>query len=240
MAPGHDITMDGRRQLLTRAFNMLSLIGGILLLVSISGEILYGEPRSFSSGYMWLQFAVCLVFCTDFLLRMSIDVRPWRFFLYNFWFLLLSIPYLNIIEWLDLHPSRSLSMYVAAIPLLRSFLALYVVIRWWLRNKVQKLFWAYIFTVVEFTYLSALMFYDFEREVNPAIDGFGDAMMWACMNLTTLGTSTEAVTILGKVLTIMLPIFGMLLFPVFTAYVVQRFTGNGATGTNAESAGGKV
>lgn len=214
---------------LLRLFNLLSLIGGILLLVSISWEILEEGQAHFSPMYMWIQFAVCMVFIVDFVLRMLCDSRPGRFFVHNLWFLLLSIPYLNIMVWFDVQVARNISLYIVSMPFLRAFLAAYIVISWWRKNKVERLLWVYIFTVVAFTYISALMFFDFERNINPGLHTFGDAVMWACTNMTTLGSQIQAVTPTGKILTVMLPIFGMLLFPVFTAYVVQKFTGKPAT-----------
>ena len=222
--------VDGKvMHVLLRLFNMLSFIGGILLLVAISWEILEGEHTHFSSAYMWIQFAVCMVFIADFVLRMLCNGKRGRFFVHNLWFLLLSIPYLNIMEWFDVQAARDISLYIVSMPFLRAFLAAYIVISWWRKNRVERLLWVYIFTVVAFTYISALMFFDFERNINTEVHTFGDAVMWACTNMTTLGSQIQAVTSTGKILTVMLPIFGMLLFPVFTAYVVQKFTGKPST-----------
>ncbi len=56
-----------------------------------------------------------------------------RYFLRNCWFLLLSIPYLNIFGGASL--SRDWAMLLGIIPLLRAFLALYVVVRWLVDNR---------------------------------------------------------------------------------------------------------
>ena len=55
---------------------------------------------------------------------------------------------------------------------------------------------------------------------------FGDAIWWASMNLTTVGANIFAVTAIGKILTVLLPTLGMMMFPIFTVYVTQIYTRN--------------
>lgn len=50
------------------------------------------------------------------------------------------------------------------------------------------------------------------------------------MNVTTVGAEIFAVTTIGKVVTVLLPSLGMMMFPIFTVYVVQQFTRNKAAG----------
>ncbi len=104
-------------------------------------------------------------------------------------------------------------MLIGVMPLMRAFLALYVVVQWLVDNKVRRLFFAYIFTVVVFTYISALVFYDYEILVNDRLHGFGNALWWAWMNVTTVGAENIAVTAIGKVFSVLLPTLGMMMFP---------------------------
>ena len=53
---------------------------------------------------------------------------------------------------------------------------------------------------------------------------FGDAIWWASMNLTTVGADIFAVTAVGKILTVLLPTLGMMMFPIFTTYILQEYT----------------
>ncbi|MDE5963578.1 MAG: two pore domain potassium channel family protein, partial [Alistipes sp.] len=91
--------------------------------------------------------------------------------------------------------------------------------------RMDRIFWAYIFTVVVFTYLSALVFFDYEAGVNTKLVGFGNALWWAWMNVTTVGAEIFAVTAIGKVVTVLLPSLGMMFFPIFTTYILNRYTG---------------
>lgn len=212
-------------QVLRRIFNVLSLVSGVLLLVAMSWEILTGVSTHFSPTYLWIQLFVCLVFMADFFIRMAVDEHKGRFFLRNCWFLLISIPYMNIIAWTGIDVSRQWSVLIIAVPLLRVVLALYIVIRWWLNKQIAQLLWAYIFAVLSFSYVSALIFFDFERHVNPGLHDFGDALFWVALNVTAIGADLVPVTLVGKILNVLLPVFGMLLFPIITAYVVQKFPG---------------
>ena len=132
-----------------------------------------------------------------------------------------SIPYLNILAWSGADLPRYWAMLIGVMPLMRAFLALYVVVQWLVDNKIRRLFTAYIFTVVVFTYISALVFYDYEILVNDKLHGFGNALWWAWMNVTTVGAEIFAVTAIGKVITILLPTLGMMMFPIFTVYITN-------------------
>lgn len=204
---------------------LINLIAGVALLVGISVEVLTGDHQNYSSWYMWLQLAVCVVFMIDFASALvSTDRESKRWFWMNMLFFLLSIPYLNVLSWLDVVPHRGVAVAVAALPLLRSFIAMGVVVWWFIAGRVSRIFAAYLFTVVCFTYLAALIFYDYEILVNDKLHGFGNAFWWAWMNTTTVGAAIFPVTAIGKVLAVLLPSLGMMFFPIFTIYVTNIYT----------------
>lgn len=208
-----------------RSLNLLSILGGVVLLIAVSCEILAGDRTHFSQPFLWIQFLVCLLFLADFFVRMSAAPKPRsRFFFRHLLFLLLAIPYLNIVQWCGIGLSRDWAMVVGVLPLARTFLALYLIAMWLADSRVRGLFWAYVLTVVLFTYLSALIFYDYEMGVNDKLNDFGNAFWWAWMNVTTVGAAIFPVTAVGKVVCVLLPILGMAMFPIFTAYVVQEFS----------------
>ncbi len=203
---------------------ILRVIAGTILLISFSWEILTTTDRHFSATYLTIQLIVCIVFIADLLIRWRITPSHKSFLIPNLFFLLISIPYLNIIQWLHITPHHDWAILIGIIPILRAFLALYLVLIWIIQeNRVKMLFWAYILTVALFTYLSALVFYHYEYPVNDKLTGFGNAMWWAWMNVTTVGAEIFAVTSVGKIITVLLPILGMLFFPIFTSYILQEY-----------------
>ena len=202
---------------------MINLIAGIALLVGVSVEVLTGNHHTYSEWYMWLQLVVCIIFIVDFASALTARDSVNNYFLLNLLSLIVSIPYLNILDWMDVPLDRGVAVTVAALPLLRSFVAMGVVVKWFINGKANRLFGAYLFTVVCFTYLAALMFFDYEVGVNEKLNGFGNALWWAWMNVTTVGAAIFPVTAVGKVLAVLLPALGMMFFPIFTIYVTNLY-----------------
>lgn len=208
---------------LVQFMHLLSLLAAVVLVVALSVEIIGGNNLRFSRGYYHLQLVICLVFLIDLTIRyLAHGAKGWKAFGYLLFFLL-AVPWLNVAHWAEWELSRSESMVVASMPLLRSFLALYLVVSWMIQGRVRQLFLAYVITVVLFTYLSALVFYDFEVLVNPHLRGFGNALWLAWMNVTTVGASIFPVTTVGKVICVLLPIVGMAMFPIFTVYITALY-----------------
>ena len=203
---------------------ILNLLAGITLIVAISVEVLTGNHLTYSNWYLWLQFVVCVIFIIDFAHALIVGGRSYRSTFTNMLLLIISIPYLNIMHWFGLMPDRSIAIVVSALPLLRAFVAMGVVVQWMLEGRATRIFGAYILTVIGFTYLAALMFYDYEVDVNPHLHSFGNALWWAWMNVTTVGAAIFPVTEIGKVLAVILPSLGMMFFPIFTIYVTNLYT----------------
>ena len=120
---------------------VVKLIAGLVLLVAISWEIIAGDHVNMSRTYLAIQFIVCLVFLCDFFVRWAAAERPGRFFWRNLLFLLLSVPYLNILAWSGVRMTHDWGVLVGLIPLLRAFLAMVIIVRWLVsENKMRRLF----------------------------------------------------------------------------------------------------
>lgn len=204
---------------------VLAVIAGIVLLVALSWEIIGGGDTRFSAFYLNVQLAVCIVFLLDFFVLWGAAERKARYLGRNLLFLLISIPWLNILGWCGVSVTRDWGVIVGLLPMLRAFLAMVIIVRWLTSdNKMRRMLVAYVFTVVVFTYISGLVFFEYESGVNPKLHGFGNALWWAWMNVTTVGAEIFPVTAIGKVFCIMLPSLGMMFFPIFTTYVLQEYT----------------
>lgn len=203
---------------------MINLIAGLALLVGVSVEVFTGNHHTYSEWYMWLQLVVCVIFIVDFTSALTRKEASGRYYLLNMLLLLISIPYLNILSWINIPLDRGVELAVGALPLLRSFVAMGVVVQWFISGKVNQIFAAYLFTIVCFTYLAALIFFDYEVGVNDKLHGFGNALWWAWMGVTTVGAAIFPVTAIGKVLAVLLPALGMMFFPIFTIYVTNIYS----------------
>lgn len=212
------------RPKLVDTLGVLKLAAGATLLVALSWEILAGDHTLLSPTYLTIQLLVCAVFLCDFFVRLWLSERRGRFFVRHLFYLLISVPYLNLLAWSGVRMTHDWGILVGLVPMLRAFLAMFVIVQWMARGRRMRwLFTAYLFTVVVFTYLSALVFYDYEVCVNPKLHGFGNALWWAWMNVTTVGAAIFPVTAVGKVVCVLLPSLGMMFFPIFTTYILQEY-----------------
>jgi hypothetical protein len=78
----------------------------------------------------------------------------------------------------------------------------------------------YLFASLCVVYFSSLLFFDYEYGVNPAVGDYADALWWAAMNFTTIGSNIIAASVPGKVLGVLMGFCGMMMLPVFTAFFI--------------------
>lgn len=175
-------------------------------------------------AYMTFQYWVCMVFILDFFLGLYYADRKWSYIKRRFWFLLLSIPVLNIVNYLNIHLSADALFFVRFIPLARGALALAIVVSYVSSNAVSSLFASYITIMLFIAYFCSLIFYQREAGVNPDVNSYWTALWWTMMNLSTVGCSISPVTVAGKIVAVVLPISGMIIFPLFTVYLTDYVT----------------
>ncbi len=212
----------GRR--IVNIMNFIVLILSALLIVWISIDTFKKINFLQNQAYMSFQFWVCVFFILDFFVELWFTNDKWRFFKHRLLFLLLSIPYLNIIDNMNIHLSHDAIYFVRFIPLARGALAMSIVIGYLSSNAVTSLLMSYICIMIMVTYFCSLIFFQREHGVNPAINGYWTALWWTAMNLTTVGCSISPMTVAGKIIAVILPICGMIMFPLFTVYLTNYVT----------------
>lgn len=206
---------------IVRTLDAVAVVASILILVSLSLDILHRAAYQLSPGVAELQLIVCMIFVMDYLVRAAVAHNPKRYFWRNIVVLLVSIPYLNLLAWGGVELHKGLYVLFKCLPLVRGMLGLYGLIRLITPSRVSAIMWSYIALIAMLSYLSALLFYAYEMGVNPHLEGFGEALWWSGLNVTTVGANIFAVTPMGKILTVILPAMGMVLFPLFTVYVTH-------------------
>lgn len=204
--------------------NVIVLILSVMLIVWISIDTFERVNFLNNHSYMSFQFWVCVVFIIDFFVEMHYSDDKWRFFRHRLLFLLLSIPYLNIINQMDIHLSHDALYFVRFIPLARGALALSIVISYLSSNAVTSLFMSYLVIMILVAYFCSLIFYQREAGVNPQVNSYWTALWWSAMNLSTVGCDISPVTVSGKIVAVILPITGMVIFPLFTVYLTDYVT----------------
>lgn len=221
--PQH-ILSKGDRDLL-RFMNTAVLLLSVALIVWISIDTFKKVDFLASHSYMTFQFWVCVFFILDFFVELIFAEDKWHFFRRRIVFLLLSIPYLNIINLTNIHLSHDALYFVRFIPLARGALAMSIVIGYLSSNAVTSLFMSYLSIMILVAYFCSLIFFQREHGVNPDVDTYWTALWWTAMNLSTVGCDISPVTVAGKIVAVILPVSGMIIFPLFTVYLTNFVTG---------------
>lgn len=204
--------------------NIIVLLLSVLLIVWISIDTFNRVDILTNHQYMTFQFWVCMVFILDFFIELYFSNRRWRFFRHRLFFLLLSIPYLNIFNQMDIQLGHDALYFIRFIPLARGALALSIVISYLSSNAVTSLFMSYLSIMLLVAYFCSLIFYQTEAPINPEIRSYWTALWWTAMNLTTVGCSISPMSLAGKIVNVVLPITGTIIFPLFTVYLTNFVT----------------
>lgn len=216
-----DMKRDNR--ILEHLFNILVLLGSFAILIIMSIELLSVKPRLSERFILNTHLIICSIFLIDFFIRWYDSRTGWRFLTRNFLFLLVSIPYLNIVHALTPTVSHSAWIVLRLIPLTRGFYGISIVVNWMTRSKVTNLFVTYLAILFTIIYFSSVLFFFFEHGLNPPVKTYWDAFNWAMMNVTTVGSDIFGVTKIGQSLAVVLAAAGMIFFPIFTAWVTTKF-----------------
>lgn len=190
----------------------------------------YEQPK-----FQKAQFWICIVFMADFFIELFLSDNKKRYLSTRFIFFLVAIPYQAILYRYNLHISRELGYLIRYIPLVRGGYAMAIVVGWFTSNKTTGLFFSYIITLISTVYFASLTFFLFEKGVNPQVIQYKDALWWAAMDVTTVGSNIVAVTGVGRVLSVLLAALGMMMFPIFTVYVTNLLTKRNQDAENGTS-----
>ncbi len=213
-----------RKKGMMMLLHIIVLLLSLLLIAMISYDSFKNTTFYEEYSFQKWQFWICLVFILAFFIELAVSERKWHFFWTNLIFLLVSIPYQAIIYHYGIHLSQEVSYLIRYMPLIRGGYALAIVVSWFTMNKATGLFFTYIIILISTVYFASLTFYLFETGVNPLVNVYSDALWWAAMDVTTVGSNITAVTGVGRVLSVLLAALGMMMFPIFTVYVTNVIT----------------
>lgn len=201
--------------------HIIILLMSLFLVISISIDTFKGIPFYTQSSYMKIRLWICIWFLFDFVLEFFLAKHKWRYIRTHFIFLLVAIPYQNIIAYYGWTFSPEVTYLLRFIPLLRGGYALAIVVGWLTYNRASSLFVSYLTMLLATVYFASLAFFVLEHKVNPLVTDYGDALWWAFMDVTTVGSNIIAMTTTGRVLSVLLAALGMMMFPIFTVYITN-------------------
>lgn len=201
--------------------HIIILFLSVFLIIWISIDTFNNISYQTQGIYLKIQFWVCLFFLLDFVLELFLSDRKKSYFYTHFIFFIISIPYLNIIDYYQISFSAEINYLIRFMPLIRGGYALARVVSWLTKNKISKLFVSYITILLATVYFFSLMFFVAEHKVNPLVSDFSDSLWWAFMNVTTVGSDIYVETGIGRILSVVLAALGMMMFPIFTVYITN-------------------
>lgn len=222
-----------RRKWLYSLMHIIVLLLSIFLVLTISIDTFHNVAFWKQPKFMKLQFWICILFLVDFFVEFFLAEKKWRYLVTHFFFFVVSIPYLAIFHYFEWKFSPQVTYLIQYIPLVRGGYAMAIVVGWFSYNRATGLFFTYLFTLVATVFFASQVFFLFERNVNILVVDYYSALWWACMDVTTVGSNIEAVTPVGRVLSVALAAMGMMMFPIFTVYItniIQRHNQIGSEG----------
>lgn len=201
------------------------LVLSVGLIVLITHETLKDVSFLDDGRYLDVQFYVCLFFLFDIFVEWLLSDDKKKYLWHHLLFLLVSIPYLNIVHHFGWQVTPQVSYLLRFVPMLRAGYVLAIVSGALTHNKATSLFYVYIIFAVASLYFASLMFFVAEHGINSGVDSYWSALWWGAMDMTTAGSNINPITNTGKALSIVLSCEGLILFPVFTVYFTNVITG---------------
>ena len=153
--------------------HIIILLMSLFLVISISIDTFKGIPFYTQSSYMKIQLWICIWFLFDFVLEFFLAKHKWRYIRTHFIFLLVAIPYQNIIAYYGWTFSPEVTYLLRFIPLLRGGYALAIVVGWLTYNRASSLFVSYLTMLLATVYFASLAFFVLEHKVNPLVTDYG-------------------------------------------------------------------
>lgn len=209
---------------IVKILHSLVLLASIGLIVLISWDSFHNISFLASEQYMNIQFWICMFFIFDIVVEFFIYPRKWHYVLTHFFFLLVSIPYINLIAYYDIQLNPEMQYLIRFIPMIRAGYVLALVLGVLFTNKISGLFATYLGLLIATVYFASLMFFIEEHYINPGVSTYWSALWWSFMDVTTVGCNINCITPTGKVLGVILAAEGLILFPIFTVYITNSLS----------------
>lgn len=203
---------------------LLVLAAAAVLVAVISRDTFHNMSFVADPQYLRLQKWICYFFLFDIVVEWSFSERKWHYLLSNVFFILISIPYLNIITTMHWHVAEPVMFLLRFMPIIRAAFVLGMLVGAFSRNKMTTLFATYMAILLASLYFGSMMFFIAEHPVNSGVDTYWSALWWGIMDMTTCGSSINELTPTGQVLGMVLAAEGLVLFPVFTVYITSALT----------------
>lgn len=212
------------------------IILSILLITLITLDTLRNVSFLADSTYLHVQFWCCLFFIADVFVEMSFAPKKLKYLWHHTLFLLISIPYLNIIHHFNIPVDTHIQYLLRFVPMVRTAYVFTIVTgatasARWAKNMLMT----YMIVLIVAVYFCSLTFFVSENPVNPDVPDYWSSLLWSIMSLTTAGCSIHAMTMTGRVLGVLLSAMGLIFFPIFTVFLTDSYSNQIPTDSDSSS-----
>lgn len=216
-----DTTLTNFRRAIVATLHILVLIASAIMIIWITRETIENVSFIAAPGYLRFQFWICVLLMIDVVVEWLFSPRKFSYVLSNLFFIVISIPWLNIVDNFQITLSPHIYYLVKFMPLIRAGYLLALISGAISSNKALTMMAVYIIWGVVSVYYGSLVFFVEESQINSQVATWWDSLWWAVLCLTTVGSEISPVTETGKMLAMLLSAEGLILFPVFTVYATN-------------------
>ncbi len=215
------------------------VILSLLLITLITLDTLRNVSFLADTTYLKVQFWCCLFFMADVFVEMLFSVKKRKYLINHLFFLLVSVPYLNILHYFDIPLDNHAEYLLKFVPMIRAAYVFTIVTGVTTSSKwVKNMLATYLIVLIVGVYFCSLTFFVAENGVNPGVTDYWSSLLWSIMSLTTAGCSIHAMTVTGRVLGVVLSAVGLIFFPIFTVFLTNSYTSEqDAGGTTSDKQG---
>ncbi|MDE6160531.1 MAG: hypothetical protein K2F77_02600, partial [Muribaculaceae bacterium] len=89
--------------------HIIVLVLSVLLIVTISVDTFKSIQYNNEPEFLKFEFWICIVFLVDFFFEMAVAKNKTKFFFKNILFFLISIPYVSLLNYFDIHVGTTAS-----------------------------------------------------------------------------------------------------------------------------------
>ena len=213
------------RTRIVRFMHLTVVLLSLLMISLITADTLHNKSFLADAVYLRVQFWCCLFFIVDVLVEMYFSPRRWHYLVRHVFFLLISVPYLNIIHHYNLPVGEHLLYVLRFVPMIRAAYVFTLVTGATTSSKwINNMLATYLIVLIVVVYFCSLTFFVSEHGVNALVGDYWSSLQWSVMSLTTAGCSIHAITPTGRVLGVVLSAVGLIFFPIFTVFLTHNYS----------------